>query len=159
MINETKNNNNKIQECNKEIEDLTFYVDELKSELEAEREKSNEYYNEISNYKKQIEDFEDQYNNIIKEKENYFINLMNQLNLDFGLNSNFEFNNNSDNNIECFFNILKTSLCKGFDDLKGKINKTFLKFSIETPQLNDDVYCFGKLSEAIEKIELFLEMS
>ncbi len=46
---------------NKQVEDLTFYVDELKSELEAEREKNNEYLNEIKEYRKQIEDFEEQH--------------------------------------------------------------------------------------------------
>ena len=46
---------------NKQVEDLTFYVDELKSELEAEREKNNEYLNEIKEYRKQIEEFEEQH--------------------------------------------------------------------------------------------------
>ena len=43
---------------NKQVEDLTFYVDELKSELEAEREKNNEYLIEINKYRMQIEDLE-----------------------------------------------------------------------------------------------------
>lgn len=40
---------------------MTFYCDELKSELEAEREKNNEYITEIKNYRTQIEDFEQQH--------------------------------------------------------------------------------------------------
>ena len=46
---------------NKQIEDLTFYVDELKSELEAEREQNKEYLTDIKNYRTQIEDFEQQH--------------------------------------------------------------------------------------------------
>ncbi len=46
---------------NKQIEDLTFYCDELKSELETEREKNNELMNEIKNYQVQVEDFEQQH--------------------------------------------------------------------------------------------------
>lgn len=52
---------NGILILNKQVEDLTFYIDELKSELEAEREKNNEYLNEIKEYRKQIEEFEEQH--------------------------------------------------------------------------------------------------
>ena len=45
---------------NKQVEDLTFYIDELKSELEAEHEKNNDLLNEIKEYRKQIEEFEEQ---------------------------------------------------------------------------------------------------
>ena len=38
---------------NKQIEDMTFYIDELKSELEAEREKNNEYANEVSCFERE----------------------------------------------------------------------------------------------------------
>lgn len=54
-------NSDGILILNKHVEDLTFYVDELKSELEAEREKNNEYFNDIKEYRKQIEDFEEQH--------------------------------------------------------------------------------------------------
>lgn len=53
--------NDGILILNKQIEDLTFYCDELKSELEVERERNNEYVNEIKDYKTQIEDFEQQH--------------------------------------------------------------------------------------------------
>lgn len=36
-----------LDSLNKQIEEMTFYIDELKSELEAEREKSHEYLNEL----------------------------------------------------------------------------------------------------------------
>ena len=59
---ETNNiNSDGILILNKQIEDLTFYVDELKSELEAERERNNEYLNEIKENRKQIEEFEEQH--------------------------------------------------------------------------------------------------
>lgn len=45
---------------NKQIEDMTFYVDELKSELEAEREKSNEYQNEIRTLQQRLEHADEQ---------------------------------------------------------------------------------------------------
>lgn len=39
---------------NKELEEMTFYVDELKSELEAEREKNNEYASQIEELKQAL---------------------------------------------------------------------------------------------------------
>ena len=45
---------------NKQIEDMTFYVDELKSELEAEREKSNEYQSEIRALQQRLERTDEQ---------------------------------------------------------------------------------------------------
>ena len=44
-------NNDGILILNKQIEDMTFHIDELKSELEAEREKNNEYAAEIDIFK------------------------------------------------------------------------------------------------------------
>jgi hypothetical protein len=58
-----------IIQLNQQVEDLTFYIDELKSDLETEKEKNLESFNEIQANQKQIEDFEDQYNRIIKEFE------------------------------------------------------------------------------------------
>lgn len=40
----------------KDIEDMTFYVDELKSELEAERERNNEYATEVRTLRAQIDE-------------------------------------------------------------------------------------------------------
>jgi len=45
---------------NKQIEDMTFYIDELKSELEAEREKNNEYANEIEECRGKMANFDKQ---------------------------------------------------------------------------------------------------
>lgn len=45
---------------NKQIEDMTFYIDELKSELEAEREKNNEYTIELDELKAKVLDLEKQ---------------------------------------------------------------------------------------------------
>jgi len=53
--------NDGILILNKQIEDLTFYCDELKSELEAEREKNNDLLAEIKACRVQIEDFEQQH--------------------------------------------------------------------------------------------------
>lgn len=39
---------------------MTFYVDELKSELEAERERNNEYSNEIRALKKELDELKQQ---------------------------------------------------------------------------------------------------
>jgi len=36
-----------LESLNKQLEEMTFYIDELKSELEAEREKSHEYLSEL----------------------------------------------------------------------------------------------------------------
>ena len=44
-------NNDGILILNKQIEDMTFHIDELKSELEAECEKNNEYAAEIDIFK------------------------------------------------------------------------------------------------------------
>jgi GRIP and coiled-coil domain-containing protein 2 len=152
---EDENDEKTVADYSKEIEEMTFYIDELKSELEAEHEKSADYYNEILSYKKQIEDFEDQYNNIIKEKENIFINLMNKFNLEFNLIVNFEFNDNNNKDIECLFNVLKTSLCEKYDDIKLKINEILLFFDIDSSQLVG--YNFGELNEVISKIRVFLD--
>lgn len=43
----------KTLSLSKQIEELTFYIDELKSDLEAEREKNNEHVNEIEQLKSQ----------------------------------------------------------------------------------------------------------
>lgn len=61
MLSKGPSTNDGILILNKQIEDLTFYCDELKSELEVERERNNEYVNEIKDYKTQIEDFEQQH--------------------------------------------------------------------------------------------------
>lgn len=61
MLSKGPSTNDGILILNKQIEDLTFYCDELKSELEVERERNNEYVNEIKDYKSQIEDFEQQH--------------------------------------------------------------------------------------------------
>ncbi len=62
-------NTDEIMQLNQQIEDLTFYIDELKSDLETEKEKNAESFSEIQANKKQVEDFEDQYNRIMKEFE------------------------------------------------------------------------------------------
>ena len=92
----------------------------------------------------------------MKEKENTFINLMNKFNLEFNLIANFEFNNNN-KDIECLFNILKTSLCEKFDDLKLKIDEILLFFNIESPRLDANSYNYGELNEVISIIKLLIE--
>ncbi len=57
-LNELINFNEKIQRLQKQVEEMTFYADELKSDLEAEREKNNECSNEIDSYRKQLESVE-----------------------------------------------------------------------------------------------------
>lgn len=44
----------KTLSLSKQIEELTFYIDELKSDLEAERENNNEHVNEIEKLKSQL---------------------------------------------------------------------------------------------------------
>ena len=51
-------NNDGILILNKQIEDMTFYIDELKSELEAEREKNSEYVNEIESCRNKLSIYE-----------------------------------------------------------------------------------------------------
>jgi hypothetical protein len=55
---------------NKQIEDMTFYIDELKSELEVEREKNVEINNELIKSRNEIEKLKVDLNNELKfEKE------------------------------------------------------------------------------------------
>ncbi len=52
---------------NKQIEDMTFYIDELKSELEAEREKNVEINNELIKNRNQLNEFITNLNNSTNE--------------------------------------------------------------------------------------------
>ena len=59
--------NDGILILNKQIEDLTFYVDELKSELEAEKEKNIEYAGEIKDLTSKLKESDEQNNFTIIE--------------------------------------------------------------------------------------------
>lgn len=70
FLRQNKNiSNDGILILNKQIEDMTFYVDELKSELEAEKEKNNEYLAEINEYKQKITNLEENKNPQIDSNE------------------------------------------------------------------------------------------
>jgi chromosome segregation ATPase len=67
-MNELFDFNEKIQTLQKQVEEMTFYADELKSDLEAEREKNNEFLSEIDDSRKRIESLEQEKKSYEKEQ-------------------------------------------------------------------------------------------
>ena len=153
---------------NKQIEEMTFYIDELKSELEAEREKNVEISNELIKNRNELENLKTNLtvpncndvnqNSKFENGEDSSINIADDINKDDStqISPNQLINNKSEDDVNEMLHIkLKTVLKILIDELIDNENYESSLKSLKNVYYNDELN--NLYDELVEKYRLSIE--
>ena len=153
---------------NKQIEEMTFYIDELKSELEAEREKNVEISNELIKNRNELENLKTNLtvpncndvnqNSKFENGEDSSINIADDINKDDStqISPNQLINNKSEDDVNEMLHIkLKTVLKILIDELIDSENYESSLKSLKNVYYNDELN--NLYDELVEKYRLSIE--
>ena len=150
-LHQEKHDKNQIISLSKQIEDMTFYLDELKIELESEKEKNAEYASEIENLKLNFNQSNCPNQNVDSRVENFLIFVTSSLDdkeVEFGLDQS-DLEKQIIEKIKKNLSELKAEI-KNRQYLENQLEKVIQNYKKELEELEAKIETLVKSKQEIE---------